>query len=206
MDLDLNKLIKQYRLISSQISQSNLLEVLKQLKNALDNNLEGAVVELGCYEGTTSLFIERVLEGLDPIREFHVYDSFLGLPAKTKEDQSPIGELFKEGELKVSKTELIKQFKKAGLRVPKIHKAWFSDLTAKDMPKNIAFAFLDSDFYNSILTSLKLTWPRLNQGGIICVDDYKREALPGVNKAIEDYFYNIQVIKQVNNLAIIVKH
>jgi O-methyltransferase len=80
-----------------------------------------------------------------------------------------------------------------------IHKGWFNELSPKDVPKQIAFAFLDGDFYESIHTSLKLVWPRMVSGGIICIDDYKRDALPGVERAVSDFFgKDIKVTKKAN--------
>jgi O-methyltransferase len=57
------------------------------------------------------------------------------------------------------------------------------------MPDSIAFAFLDGDFYDSILSSLRLVWPRMSKGGAVLVHDYKRETLPGVERAINDFFH-----------------
>ena len=68
-----------------------------------------------------------------------------------------------------------------------IKKGWFSELTDKDLPEKIAFAFLDGDFYESIRDSLRLVAPRMAEGGIIVVHDYTNPALPGVKRAVEEY-------------------
>jgi O-methyltransferase len=138
-------------------------------------------------------------------RQFHVYDSFEGLPPKTSQDISPAGEQFQAGRLAVSKKDFLREFKLANLRPPIVHKGWFDQLTDADVPKHIAFAFLDGDFYDSILTSLKLVWPRMDPHGVILVDDYKREALPGAERAIHDFFQgkSVQSIRGEHNIAII---
>lgn len=206
MRQDIDKLINSYKLISDQISRESLHVVLESLNAVIDDYIEGDIVELGCYRGTTSLFIERLLKVQDQrFRSFHVYDSFEGLPEKSPEDKGVLGEHFKKGELQVSKKDFIGQFKKAGLKSPIIHKAWFNELTKNDIPNKIAFAFLDGDFYQSILTSLKLTWPKLSKGGIVCIDDYKREALPGVEKAIINYFGSDEMVIKRANIGIIKK-
>jgi O-methyltransferase len=120
-------------------------------------------------------------------REFHVYDSFEGLPEKLAQDQSRAGDQFKAGELAITKKQFIVNYKKAGLSLPRIHKGWFNDLTAVDVPEKIAFAFLDGDYYESVLTPLKLIWPRLVPGAAIVVDDYANEALPGAAKAVDEW-------------------
>jgi O-methyltransferase len=76
---------------------------------------------------------------------------------------------------------------KAGLPVPVIKKAWFSDLTLEDLPEQIAFAFLDGDFYESIRDSIKLVVPRMSEDGVMIVHDYTNPALPGVKKAVDEW-------------------
>jgi O-methyltransferase len=159
-------------------------------------------VEFGCYIGTTSLFIRRLLDARHETKVFHVYDSFEGLPPKTAEDASSAGDQFTAGELSVSKKQFIHEFQKAHLSPPVIHKGWFSNLTEKDVPAQIAFAFLDGDFYGSIKDSLKLVLSRMSQGGTIVVDDYAREALPGAAKAVHELLPG-KSVQTAHNLGII---
>ena len=198
--------INLYPIISDQISKPALGVVLSELERVLDNKTPGAIVELGCYIGTTSLFIRRVLNERKEDRPFHVYDSFEGLPPKSTQDSSAAGVDFKAGELAVSKKQFLEQFRRAHLEPPIAHKGWFNDLTATDLPDKIAFAFLDGDFYESILTSLQLVWPRLDDNGIITIDDYRRETLPGVERAILDFFQGKSYkLSYAHNIAVISK-
>jgi O-methyltransferase len=185
-----DSLLAYHPIISNQVSKEDIHLVLSELEAVLERNIEGAIVEFGCYIGTTSLFIQRLLD-LAPIganRVFHVYDSFAGLPPKTIADASIAGEGFRAGELAVSKRQFVREFKRAGLQLPIMHKRWFNELAAADMPDSVAFAFLDGDFYESILSSLKLVWPRMSPGGTLLIDDYAHEALPGVERAVRDFF------------------
>ena len=194
-------------LVSDQVSRGDVATVWRELDAVLAANVPGAVVELGCYVGTTSLFIRRLLDqaGETGKREFHVYDSFQGLPEKVGQDSSAAGTEFTAGKLSVSKKEFLQQFRAAHLEPPVVHKGWFDDLTAADIPEQIAFAFLDGDFYSSILTSLKLVWPRLSPGATVLIDDYQREQLPGVERAIRDFFQGKQMppLRATHNIAII---
>ena len=126
-----------------------------------------------------------------------IYDSFEGLPEKSSEDESVLGVNFKGGELKVSKREVKERFLRANLPVPVICKGWFSELAPTDLPKEIAFAFLDGDFYESIRDSLKLVLPRMVKSGILVVHDYTNPALPGVKKAVDE------IKNQINGLDIV---
>lgn len=176
-------------IISDQVGQSELQVIWSELERVLKNNVPGDVVEFGCYAGTTSLFIRRLLDeqGESAKRQFHVYDSFEGLPAKSREDESPAGTQFAAGKLSVSKKEFLREFHQASLRPPIVHKGWFSELSETDVPPTIAFAFLDGDFYDSILTSLRLVWPKMSKGSVVLVDDYKRESLPGAERAVTQF-------------------
>lgn len=201
------KLIEQYPIISDQITTSSLKVILRELEHVIRQNIEGDIVELGCYIGSTSLFIKRLLDFYPTNHQlFHVYDSFEGLPSKNNQDQSSIGSQFKAGELAVSKKQFKIAFHQAGLKPPIIHKTWFEDIKDQDFPSTISFAFLDGDFYQSILDSLKLVWPRLSLDGIITIDDYDREALPGVSRAVKDFFQNQPIkIRKEQGIAIISK-
>ena len=154
----------------------------------------------------SSLFLRRLLDLYESNKQLHVYDSFNGLPDKTIEDASVTGSDFKAGELKVSKRELIKNFKRSGLALPYIHKGWFYELKDKDIPKEISFAFLDGDFYNSIMESLLIVWPRLNHNGQIIIDDFEKNNLPGVSRAVNEFFHDKDItITLQKDLAIIKK-
>jgi O-methyltransferase len=200
----IEELLRKYAIISDQVDERELRVILRELDAVLRSDIPGDVVEFGCYEGTSSLFIQRLLQKYSSERSLHVYDSFAGLPEKSEEDNSAAGEQFKGGELLASKQNFIRNFKQAGLRLPKIHKAWFSDLARQDVPDKIAYAFLDGDFYESIWSSLKLIENSLQPGAIIVVDDFQSEALPGVAKAVHEWLQNKSYpLKTEASLAVI---
>lgn len=122
-----------------------------------------------------------------PIKRLYAYDSFLGLPAKSPEDESAAGVNFQPGVLHVSRRALIDKLKKHGLTNAIIKKAWFSDLTVQDLPEHVAFAFLDGDFYESQRTALSLVQPRLVPQGIIICHDYNNPELPGATTAVNEF-------------------
>jgi len=180
-------LLKQFPIISDQVDTRELTAILSELEHLLAGGKRGSIVELGCYVGTTSLFIRRLMNEYKVTDEFHVYDSFEGLPEKTFQDVSVAGDQFVVGALYAARHTLLENFKKARLQAPIVHKGWFSDLVPKDMPDGILFAFLDGDYYESIRDSLKLVENKLLPGAIIIVDDYASEALPGAAKAADEW-------------------
>lgn len=180
-------LLKAYPIISDQVDSRELGVVLRELEAFLADGVAGSIVEFGCYVGSTSVFIQRLLTKYNSSNEYHVFDSFEGLPEKTAKDVSPAGEQFKAGELYATKKQFIMNLKKAGMALPVIHKGWFNQLTRTEVPGQIMFAFLDGDYYESIRDSLQLIEGKLTDGAIIVVDDYSNEALPGVARAVDDW-------------------
>ena len=182
--------------------------LLQELKKTLNNNVPGDVVEFGCYKADTSVLYQKLLESMGHGGAFQpenqaaqasqkilwLYDSFEGLPAKTREDNSAAGDAFQAGELLVTKREVIEKFKKMGLKLPKIKKAFFDDLDIiYDIPEKISYAFLDGDLYQSIKTSLRLVTDKMSQGGVIIVHDYNNPELPGSARAVDEWLKSHQV-------------
>ncbi len=202
--MNYQQLLAHYPIISDQIKKPALSVVLHELEKVLKQGTEGDVVEFGCYVGTTTIFLRRLLSESHSEKRLYAYDSFAGLPAKATQDQSGAGEQFKSGELTVSKKHFMQTFMRANLQPPITHKGWFKDIAPEQLPQAISYAFLDGDFYDSIIDSLRLVWPRLSAGGVITIDDYQQEALPGVERAVQDFFHDKPIqLHHEHNIAII---
>jgi len=168
----------------------NMYHLVSQV---LAYRVPGELVELGCNEGQSSVLIQKIIELYDPSRTLHVFDSFEGLPAPTSADGEKA--FLQEGKLKTTREVLIENFKKKHLRLPKIHQGWFDQTLPKELPDEICFAYLDGDYYESILVSLQYVYPRLASGAICLIDDYADplsdpsgwNKLPGVKKACDEY-------------------
>ncbi len=153
--------------------------------------IPGDIVELGSYDGNSSILMQKILDQLRSKKIIHVYDSFEGLPEKSQQDGDTV---FYAGSCKTQKENLIQNFKKQKTKLPKIHEGWFSDTLPKGLPKKISFAHLDGDFYSSILESLIYVYPKLSKGAIVIIDDYCNpkihdvsNILPGVKKACDEF-------------------
>lgn len=174
--------------ISRMMGRSQMYGVLHHLEKVLKLNLEGDVVELGCNVGTTSINIRRLLDEYKTNKEFHVYDSWQGLPKKLLVDLNKDEKRqFKEGHCRTSKSVFQRVFKLKKLKEPIIHSGWFKQIPDEEYPDKICFAFLDGDFYSSIMDSLNKIYHKMVRGGIIIIDDCGWSALPGCQKAIEDF-------------------
>jgi O-methyltransferase len=194
------------KLISDQVSRAEIKEILSLISKVVTSGLDGAICEFGCYAGTTSLFISKFLKEIKASNEFWVYDSFQGLPQKTLEDMSSVGLEFKSGELKFSKKDFINHYKKAMLKPPTIKKGWFSNLEDSDLPSKVALAFLDGDYYSSVLDPLNLIDAKLEDGAIIIVDDYLNPKLPGASKALDEWINRNKInhkLRIVSDMAVV---
>lgn len=143
--------------------------------------IKGDIVELGCNDGRTAAIIQKTLNENNCGKKIYVYDSFDGLPNKSSKDGRT---KFQKGWCRRSKQDLINVFKKHNIKIPIIVSGWFRETLPYKLPKKIAFAHLDGDFYSSIKESLEAIYPRLSKGAIVVIDDYYDRK---IHKNIEKY-------------------
>ncbi len=170
-----------------------LVNLYWALSSTLVAGVEGDVVELGCNAGKTSVLLRMVMDHFDPGhgRQLHVYDSFQALPPPGEHDDT-LG----EGDCKASTEHFERTFERWHQRLPVIHVGWFHDTLPHQLLERIAFAYLDSDFYEPIKLSLQAVYPRMTPGAIAVIDDYGDleqnpnawNGLPGVRKAADEFF------------------
>ena len=172
--------------IDGSIINSNQIEnLVRYLIDSIEDNVEGDVVEFGCYVGESSKYLMKTLITTNSTKKLYVYDSFEGLPELSKWEE---GTGWRAGTLKSTEEILISNFTQNNLPLPIIHKDWFKNVPQDKLPEKISFAFLDGDFYDSIYDSLNKIFNNVSDGGYICFHDYQRNDLPGVRAAIEDFF------------------
>ena len=167
------------------INHEQIGSLVHYLLDVIENNIEGDVVEFGCYVGESSKYLMKTLLETNSQKKLYVYDSFEGLPELSKWEE---GTGWRAGTLKSTEEILISNFQQNNLPTPIIHKDWFKNVPEDKIPEKISFAFLDGDFYDSIYDSLSKIFDKVTDGGYICFHDYDRNDLPGVRAAIEDLF------------------
>ena len=181
-------------------------QLVINLHKVIDNNLDGDVVEFGCFVGESSKYLMKTLVETKVNKNLYVYDSFEGLPDLSKWEENTG---WRPRTLKTSEEILIQNFKQNNLPIPIIHKDWFKNVPDYKIPEKICFAFLDGDFYDSIYDSLTKIYDKVVDGGVILFHDYLRPDLPGVDGAIVDFLnergleYN--VVELCNQLGMLVK-
>jgi len=167
------------------------INIYHLLCQTIQNNIPGAIVECGCYEGITAILLQKTLDQFNSDKIIHVFDSFEGLPDKSEKDGDTI---VAKGACSTKKINLIENFEKYKTKLPIIHEGWFKDTLPKELPRKICFAHLDGDFYSSIMESLEYVYPRLSKDATVIIDDYCdpqiydiNDILPGVKRATDEF-------------------
>jgi O-methyltransferase len=160
--------------------------LLSLLETTLDDDIIGDVVELGCYIGESSKWITMMMIEKGSKKKLCTYDSFEGLP-----EPGPNEPEWRKGSLSTTQQVFCQNYINNQLPIPNIYKCWFNEITDEMLPDKISFAFFDGDFYQSIYDSLQKVYPKLSKGAIVCFHDYERWNLPGVKKAVDDFFEQI---------------
>lgn len=197
----LRKLRVPVKLTPPQPFQANI-EVRMNLFHLLDQviayGVPGDVVELGCNDGDCTIVMRKMLDAMAPGRELHAYDSFEGLPAPGDGDRAD--GVYAEGNMAVPVERLIGKFHRLGLKLPHLHKGWFSDTVPSQLPDQISFALIDGDLYSSTMDVLPHVYARMPKGAIGMIAVYVDETIfprpglqgyyksPGVKRAVDEFF------------------
>lgn len=139
----------------------------------------GAVCEFGVAQGATSRLIAEEIMATD--RQYYLFDSFEGLPPPTEKDRL-IDDIFNlgameayTGSMRSPEIEVLTKLADVGFPSERTHimKGWVADTLARpDAPKQVAFAYVDFDFYEPILDALRYLDAHTQVGASIVVDDY----------------------------------
>jgi O-methyltransferase len=139
----------------------------------------GDVCEFGVAQGATSALLANEIRGTD--KKLWLFDSFEGLPRPTEKDKL-IDDIFNLGSMEayagqmacdvsmvkgrletvgfpLNRVEIVPGFIEKTINLPKV-------------PRSVAFAYVDFDFYEPILIALNYLNQTMPAGGHIVVDDY----------------------------------
>jgi O-methyltransferase len=150
----------------------------------------GVVVECGVWRGGMIAGLAEVM-GRD--REYHLFDSFEGLPP-AQEIDGPGAIAYQQDKTSAAyydncRAEMAfaeKAMARSGARNVIMHQGWFSDTVPDFRPEGgIALLRLDGDWYESTIECLRALYPRVVPGGVILIDDY--HAWDGCARAVHEY-------------------
>lgn len=185
----------------------NLYEIIKRLNEA---GVKGAIVECGVWNGgAIGLMALANRRHSGPPRNFHLFDSFVGLPPPTPFDSDVYAGYLKNEKSKSSsdtedkklaaigacqgksRTE-VEEFlvKRLGIDQSQLtfHVGWFQDTVQSARPAigDIALLRLDGDWYDSTKVCIEGLYDSVVHGGFVIIDDYG--TFEGCRKAIDEFF------------------
>jgi O-methyltransferase len=165
-----------------------MVNVYESLKEVTMKNIPGDFVETGVWKGGACILANAVIHEFNEQtnRKVYVFDSFEGLPAPYMEEDA--GDNHHTIACLAINLESVKNnFSKYGLLTDNVEfrKGFFSETMkhVSDIEK-IAVLRLDGDMYSSTIEVLEALYDKVQEGGIIIVDDW---TLPGAKNAVHDF-------------------
>lgn len=147
--------------------------------------IAGDYIEAGIWRGGAVAFLRGLLDA-HGIAERKIYgaDSFDGIPKNTKFAHDPVDRWTDRWSASRPEVEgLLRRFGLLDERVVLVE-GLFADTLPALAGHCFALVRLDSDSYDSVMTSLELLYPGLAPGGIVVIDDWH---LPGCRFAVDAY-------------------
>ncbi len=185
------------------LSEQKLAGLLNTCRAIEEARLPGIFVEAGCALGGSAILIASVKTGSRP---FLVYDVFGMIPPPTKEDTKDVHDRYKQivagkavglrGNTYYGYQDNLQDLVQANLerfgidcqeQSVALIKGLVQDTMQIEQP--VAFAHVDVDWYEPVLTCLQRVFPHLVIGGSIILDDYHDWG--GCRKATDEYLQGI---------------
>jgi hypothetical protein len=182
------------------LSDAKLASLASTVRAMEARRLPGIFVEAGCALGGSSILIASLKSRERPL---FVYDTFGMIPPPTQEDTASEHDRYRtiaEGKARgiggdeyygyvENLYDVVRSnFQSMGINCEadsvSLVKGLVQDTLLLDDP--VAFAHVDVDWYEPVMTCLGRIFPRLVVGGSLIVDDY--HSWGGCRKAVDEYF------------------
>ena len=183
-------------------SPQRLFATALALKHLISEGRVGSFVECGVWRGGHSLLAAGIFALNDVENRVFLFDTFAGMTEPTAEDvmaedgtsAMPLYVAHKDLNYNnwcfASLDEVRGNFAARGLLTDRVQ---FVEgpvektlLLESNLPTQISFLRLDTDFYASTVTEMEVLYRRLEVGGVFAVDDYGHWA--GARQAVDEYF------------------
>lgn len=155
-----------------------------QVERLKQNNIPGCFAELGVYKGDSASIIHL----MDPLRSFHLFDTFEGFQKKDLEVESGKAASYTVHNFADTSIERVRQKLKSDKFI--FHKGPFPETTNELDDERFALVSIDVDLYNPTKAGLEFFFPKLSPGGVIIVHDYNPD-WPGIMKAVDEFAQTI---------------
>jgi O-methyltransferase len=157
-----------------------------QIERIKNNNVPGALAEVGVYQGETA----RIIHEMNAGRDLHLFDTFEGFPEADLAVEKSTDSKYHISNFSDTSIEGVKMFINGNERI-KFHPGHFPDSAAGLVETSFAFVHLDADLYQPTLAGLNYFYPRLSHGGVIIIHDYNH-TWEGVRQAVDEFSKTIR--------------
>tara|TARA_E500000331_G_C17227572_1_gene701038 strand:+ start:1074 stop:1715 length:642 start_codon:yes stop_codon:yes gene_type:complete len=171
---------------------NKFIQIYKIWNNIKLDSIQGDYIEFGIFKGKSLYHSVKTAKKINAEKNitFWGLDSFEGFPVENHE-------FYKAKNFKVSKSKVKKSFNK--YKNVKIIDGYFEDtLTSDELQniKNISFAFIDCDIYESSQVAFKFIKSKMTKGGFIMIDDFTSIDKNGnyIAKSFFDIFHDREVV------------
>lgn len=185
------------------LSDKKLSSLVSTLEDIEKRKLNGIALEAGCALGGSSILLASIKNNDRPL---FVYDVFGMIPPPTSEDTPDVHERYKiiskgestgiDGDKYYGYEEdlyniVLRNFSKFGIdcEVKKVTLVKGLVQDTMQINQSVAFAHIDVDWYEPVMTCLSRIFPHLTMGGSIILDDYHDWG--GCRKATDEYLERI---------------
>jgi hypothetical protein len=152
----------------------------------------GAVVEIGCHNGATTVLFNRLMDDLGMDKPYFAIDTFSGFTSEDVdfevEHRGKKGKLF-EGAFQVNNQRWF-DGTMAQNNIRRVQSV-AADVNLYDLSANAPYSFvlLDVDLYKPTLKALRQLWPAMSPGGVIVIDDCNEADLrwDGADQAYKEF-------------------
>jgi Macrocin-O-methyltransferase (TylF) len=172
------------------VGRRRLDNVQECAEKVMHDGVPGDFIETGVWRGGTCIFMRALLAAYNVTdRLVWVADSFQGMPASEALSHPADSALQLQAHndvIAVPLETVQRNFELYNLRDDQVRflPGWFSDTLPSADIERLAIVRLDSDLYESTMTTLTHLYPVLSPGGFVIVDDYH---LPVCRAAVHDY-------------------
>ena len=173
----------------SMLSTIRLITLYKLIRQAEQFGLKGDIVECGVWNGGAAAMMARSCRdaGSGNGRTIWLFDSFEGLPPPGEKDGKSIVEHYFKGLCKGDLENVKAIFNKLGVPFDnvKVVKGWINDTLKANTIDRLVLLHIDTDWYDSVKSSLEYLYDKVVAGGFIVVDDFLVHE--GCRKAVLDF-------------------
>lgn len=165
--------------------------VLNETHN-FKNLKRGNWVQIGVWKGGGSLFFKSLMNELNINEKLYLYDTFGKIPTEKinhTKDKQFVTDFNLEQISDTSYLDEVKHLFDTFSLNENIHfiETDVHSIKKHDVPQNIAFLFIDVDFFEPLYQSLELFYDHLISGGILIIDDYYTNFF-NCKEAIDTFF------------------